>query len=133
MRRLLLMIPLLTLLAGCADSTVTGEWSCPASQPDGCLSVADGDRLALANLTAPPPSVAILQGPDQQHIAPATSPSRQTVSEGKSDSVSGTLEAQRIPEELSRVWIGGFVDRAGNYHPPSEVWIVIRPAEWRRP
>lgn len=42
------------------------------------------------------------------------------------------ITSVRVPEQLAEIWIGAFEDAQGNYHPASRLFIVVRPAIWRR-
>lgn len=39
------------VMTACSSSTTISEWSCPSEQPDGCFDVANGDAIALDQLT----------------------------------------------------------------------------------
>ncbi len=115
---------LLLALAACSSSNITTEWSCPVNQPDGCNSTADGDAIALGLLSDssnPPPIV-------ERTTPAAITPESEALKEAV-DAVSG----QRTNEEVTAIWVGSFIDGGGNYHPASELYIVLRPSEWRLP
>ena len=129
-------------LSGCGGSTVTGEWSCPVDQPDGCFTVESGDRIALRaikNRNLPPFRGSIIDTEitlDEETTKP-NAPA--TLEDGPIDIPlprtssldNKALHSQRLPEELAEITIGSFVDAAGNFHPAGTIYIVVRPAEWR--
>ena len=98
---------------GCTGSNISKEWNCPIDQPDHCNSVSEGDAIALD----------ALRGDDL--LPPLMAHNTAQTSE--------TIAAKRIDEELASIWIGAFVDDAGNYHPPAELYIVVQPARWAQP
>ena len=123
MIRISLVILVLTL-AACSSSNITSEWSCPINQPEGCNSTADGDAIALGVLSDssnPPPVI-------ERETPAAVTPESEALEEAV-DAVAG----QRTAEEVTAIWVGSFIDGGGNYHPASELYIVLRPSEWRLP
>ncbi len=113
---------LLLALAACSTSNISTEWSCP--QPDGCNSTAEADVIALEALSDssnPPPIV--------ERTTPAAITPESEALEEAVDAVAG----QRTTEEVTAIWVGSFIDGGGNYHPASELYIVLRPSEWRLP
>ena len=117
--RYFLLITATAILAGCSSSNIGTDFQCPINQEGGCLEVSDGDDVALRELERGHP---IMRGP--LVTASGWSPRAHRLPED--DSIKG----QRTNESLTSLWIGSFVDESGNYHPPSEVYIVIKPAEW---
>ncbi len=125
MIRISLVILILTL-AACSSSNITSEWSCPINQPEGCNSTADGDAIALGVLSGEGSSN--LPSVIEREIPTGITPESEALEEAV-DAVAG----QRTDEEVTAIWVGSFIDGGGNYHPASELYIVLRPSEWRLP
>ena len=109
-------------ITGCGSNNITAEWSCPIDQPDGCHSIENGDEIAIGKISGIEFTQVNL---DKHSLAKDRS---ETTSAGLDTS---RIERVRIPETLTSIWIGPFVDESGNYHPAGEIYIVLRPAEWR--
>ncbi len=121
--RYFLLITAIAILGGCSSSSnVAKDFQCPVNQEGGCLEVSDGDDVALEELERGHP---IMRGPLVTVSGRSPSVYRLPEDEG--------IKGQRTNESLTALWIGSFVDESGNYHPPSEVYIVIKPAEWITP
>ncbi len=121
-RMILLTIPL--ALSACAGGNIETEWSCPADQPVGCYTVSDADKISLNIIE-----------PAQVSTAPASIPNvTDTADTADITGIADTenpIRSQRVEEELTAVWIGAFVDEDDNYHPASEIFIVVRPPKWK--
>ncbi len=118
MRILAPRIILLTIslaLSACAGGNIETEWSCPADQPVGCYTVSDADKISLKIIEPAPVSIAPASIANTAGIADTANP----------------IRSQRVEEELTAVWIGAFVDEDDNYHPASEIFIVVRPPKWK--
>ena len=85
-------------LAGCADSTVGGDWSCPPDQPEGCFSVGQSDEAALASIRRQEPPFPGLAPPPVLATS-ATAPA----------AITDDLREQRVSEELARIWLGALL------------------------
>lgn len=115
--------------AGCGGSNIQSEWICPPDQPDNCNSVHEGDQIALNKLR----SRGFVDGVVGEGVGGAEGKFEgelPEVSVKESVPESKVLKIKRVDEELAAIWIGAFVDEAGNYHPPAELYIVVRPARW---
>ena len=101
-------------LASCGNSNVSTEWTCPANQPDNCHSVSESDAIALEALRG-------------DSLSPYLTVHKPAPLDTQADE---TITAKRIDEALASIWIGAFIDDAGNYYPPAELYIVVQPARW---
>ena len=146
-KMILLTIPL--ALSACVGGNVETEWSCPADQPIGCYTVSDADKVSLNIIEREPVSTAPASIPNVADTANTDTASTASIADtasiantaGIADTAGITnatgiantdiVRSQRIEEELTAVWIGAFIDEDDNYHPASEIFIVVRPPKWK--
>ena len=129
MRYFYLSLFSMLFLAGCGGSNIQSDWNCPPDQPDDCHSVQEGDAIALDRLR----SRGFVDGLLGEGVGGAEGKFEgdlPIVSEEEPNQDEGVLKVKRVDEELASIWIGAFIDEAGNYHPPAELYIVVRPARW---
>jgi type IV conjugative transfer system lipoprotein TraV len=142
---LTILLLLVTGLSGCAANSVGGSWSCPASQHDGCDTVAESDERAISKIKEQS-SPSFISRP--MKMTSEANNSKTENDDLKVDSADKELvnnrmtdpfsmesptdpKGLRIPEELGAVWIGAYVDEGGNYQPAGWMFIVVEPAKWR--
>jgi conjugal transfer pilus assembly protein TraV len=103
-------------LSGCATASTTHSWSCRATGPDVCASVATIDNRPAA---AQPKKTSIFGA----QVASWWDQNRPTAQTGED-------APRRESDQTMRILIAPYVDGQGDYHDRAEVYAVMRKAQW---
>lgn len=119
MIRRLFIVALPLLLTGCiTGNTTTHSWSCRAAGNQTCASISQIDRTP-AGSARPKPRASIFGG----ELANWWDQNRPT-------SVTREDGPRRESDQTMRILVAPYVDAQGDYHDRSEVFAVMRRAEW---
>jgi conjugal transfer pilus assembly protein TraV len=114
-------VSLLTIalaLSGCATASTTHSWSCRATGPDVCASVATIDNRPAG--TAARPKKTSIFGAQVASWWDQNRPTAQTREDAP----------RRESDQTMRILIAPYVDGQGDYHDRAEVYAVMRKAQW---
>lgn len=97
----------------------------PGVNPARPVSVAATGVSTSAPLAARPASISMLSKPVTQVTRPGT-----VVTPYRPDTGAGKVTAQRIPDDVQRLWIAPWVDIDDNFHQPAVVEFVKSKSRW---
>ncbi len=119
MIRRLVIVTLPFLLSGClTGNTTTHSWSCRAAGNQTCASISQIDR-------GPAARDAMKTRPSIFGAAPAN-----WWDQNRPISVTRQEGPRRETDQTMRILVAPYVDAQGDYHDRSEVYAVMRKAEW---
>ena len=112
-----LLMPILALTGCMSGGSTSHSWACRATGRDGCASIAEIDR---------PDTVPRPDGPGPifgARVAPWWE-------DGKPTSVTRAPAPRREGDQTMRIVLAPYIDGQGDYHDRSEVYAVMRRAQW---
>lgn len=114
-KRLIVMLPL--LLSACASSNTSTKWTCIA-EGDHCTTIADTDsrKDRPQRLSGDPVIFDTKPARWWQPNAPGTA--------------TRDFDPRRDGDQVMRVIVAPYVDAQGDYHARSEIFAVVRRAQW---
>ncbi len=117
---------LAVVLGGC-QSNVKGSWACAVDRGGVCASITDIDHMP-ARGSSPAQHASILADPVVDGAIPAKL-------WGEGGWTTGALAGApvRQSDQVMKVAVAPWIDQVGDYHSGSEVYAVMRRADWYAP
>lgn len=114
MMRHYLLVCASALLLGACSSTIEKEWECPAQKGLGCKTIKDIRSIIAPSSGSSTVAVSTAQSPNVQGGRPLNITGGPTYRE----------------DEVMRIYFSSFEDEGGNFHSPSDIYVVMENSGW---